>query len=30
VLPMDQVAEAFEALVADQNVGKLVLAWSER
>jgi NADPH:quinone reductase-like Zn-dependent oxidoreductase len=30
VLPMDQVAEAFEALVADQNVGKLVLAWSGR
>ncbi len=30
VLPMDQVAEAFEALVADQNVGKLVLAWRGR
>jgi putative PIG3 family NAD(P)H quinone oxidoreductase len=30
VLPMDQVADAFEALVADQNVGKLVLAWRGR
>ncbi|MGZ6162560.1 MAG: zinc-binding dehydrogenase, partial [Myxococcaceae bacterium] len=30
VLPMDQVAEAFESLVADQNVGKLVLAWRGR
>ena len=28
VLPMDRFAEAFEVLVADQNVGKLVLAWS--
>jgi putative PIG3 family NAD(P)H quinone oxidoreductase len=28
VLPMDQVAEAFELLVADRNVGKIVLAWS--
>jgi len=30
VLPMDQVVEAFDLLVADQNVGKLVLAWSGR
>jgi putative PIG3 family NAD(P)H quinone oxidoreductase len=28
VLPVDQVAEAFEHLVADRNVGKIVLAWS--
>ena len=30
VLPVDQVAEAFEHLVADRNVGKIVLAWSGR
>jgi NADPH:quinone reductase-like Zn-dependent oxidoreductase len=30
VLPVDRVAEAFEHLVADQNVGKIVLAWSGR
>ncbi|HUM10367.1 MAG TPA: NAD(P)H-quinone oxidoreductase [Myxococcaceae bacterium] len=30
VLPMDRVAEAFEHLVADRNVGKIVLAWSGR
>ena len=30
VLRMDQVAEAFELLAADQNVGKIVLAWSDR
>ncbi len=30
VLPMDQVAEAFEHLVADRNVGKIVLGWSGR
>jgi len=29
VLPVDQVAEAFEHLVADRNVGKIVLAWSD-
>ena len=28
VLPMEQVAEAFELLAADRNVGKIVLAWS--
>jgi len=30
VLPVDRVAEAFEHLVADRNVGKIVLAWSGR
>lgn len=30
VMPMDRVSEAFELLVADQNVGKIVLAWSGR
>ena len=30
VLPVDQVAEAFEHLAADRNVGKIVLAWSRR
>lgn len=30
VLPMEQVADAFELLVADRNVGKIVLAWSGR
>ena len=30
VLPMDQVAEAFEHLAADRNVGKIVLSWSHR
>jgi putative PIG3 family NAD(P)H quinone oxidoreductase len=30
VLPVDQVTEAFEHLVADRNVGKIVLAWSGR
>ena len=30
VLRMDQVSEAFELLAADQNVGKIVLAWSDR
>jgi putative PIG3 family NAD(P)H quinone oxidoreductase len=30
VLAVDQVAEAFEYLVADRNVGKIVLAWSGR
>jgi NADPH:quinone reductase-like Zn-dependent oxidoreductase len=30
VLPVDQVSEAFEHLVADRNVGKIVLAWSGR
>jgi NADPH:quinone reductase len=30
VMSMDQVSEAFELLVADQNVGKIVLAWSGR
>jgi len=30
VLPMEQVTEAFEILVADQNVGKILLAWSGR
>jgi len=28
VLPMEQVAEAFDLLAADRNVGKIVLAWS--
>jgi putative PIG3 family NAD(P)H quinone oxidoreductase len=30
ILPVDQVVEAFEHLVADRNVGKIVLAWSGR
>jgi len=30
VLPMEQVSEAFEMLVADRNVGKIVLSWSGR
>ena len=30
VLPVDRVAEAFELLVADRNVGKIVLSWSGR
>jgi NADPH:quinone reductase-like Zn-dependent oxidoreductase len=30
VLPVTQVEEAFEILVADRNVGKIVLAWSDR
>jgi NADPH:quinone reductase len=30
VLAVDQVAEAFEHLAADRNVGKIVLAWSDR
>ena len=30
VLPVERVEEAFEALVADRNVGKIVLAWSGR
>jgi len=30
VLPMEQVTEAFEILVADRNVGKILLAWSGR
>jgi putative PIG3 family NAD(P)H quinone oxidoreductase len=30
VLPVEQVVEAFEHLVADRNVGKIVLAWSGR
>ena len=30
VLPVDRVAEAFEHLVADRNVGKIVLAFSGR
>jgi NADPH2:quinone reductase len=30
VLPVDLVAEAFEHLAADRNVGKIVLAWSDR
>jgi NADPH:quinone reductase-like Zn-dependent oxidoreductase len=30
IFQFDQVAEAFEHLVADRNVGKFVLAWSGR
>jgi NADPH:quinone reductase-like Zn-dependent oxidoreductase len=30
VFPTDQVAEAFEHLVADRNVGKIVLSWNSR
>jgi len=30
VLPVTGVEEAFEILVADRNVGKIVLAWSDR
>jgi putative PIG3 family NAD(P)H quinone oxidoreductase len=30
VLPVTRVEEAFETLVADRNVGKIVLAWSDR
>lgn len=30
VLPMDRISEALELLVADQNVGKIVLSWSGR
>ena len=28
VLPMERVEEAFETLVADRNVGRIVLTWS--
>jgi NADPH2:quinone reductase len=28
VLPMERIGEAFELLVADRNVGKLVVSWS--
>jgi putative PIG3 family NAD(P)H quinone oxidoreductase len=30
VLPMEAIAEAFELLVADRNVGKIVLSWDRR
>ena len=30
VLPVTRVEEAFDILVADRNVGKIVLAWSDR
>jgi NADPH:quinone reductase-like Zn-dependent oxidoreductase len=30
IFQFDHVAEAFEHLVADRNVGKIVLAWSGR
>ncbi len=30
ILPVDRVVEAFEHLVADRNVGKIVLRWSDR
>jgi NADPH:quinone reductase-like Zn-dependent oxidoreductase len=29
ILPVDRVVEAFEHLVADRNVGKIVLRWSD-